>query len=803
MMEAERLSVADLVLSLQQGLKQCNELHDKKCQVTPMADRSPEQIPDWVIDTQEYCIVPGDSVPHYVTLSYVWSSPSDIRGNHAPAKRLMLRRKDLDHFKQREFLSPTSEVAGQLPRVIRDAMDFVRQSDMRYLWVDCLCIIQDDENIQDRVEKMKEIYSGALFTIIAATTSSGLYGPESSIDRASIETDSPDALHLHEALLTSYWATRGWTFQEQLLSKRAFVFLDDWVFWDCQSAIWWSKSLITTPAGGDVSASEDITIWSKDRKFCFQVNKRYREDRIAKANNNANRQLSQALTSLSMPDFRLYRELICRYNYRDLTHAQDALPAISGVLDALARGFSGGFIGGLPAVFLDAALLWQPFLKGKRRICSDEKAGPSSLLPSWSWVGWQAKIDPVSLESGLDYEAHAQHDYHPKILGRRTRGYVRPYSQTTRTLVDWSVLASADADSYTILAPELLERCKSFLDDPEGQDLPHGWCRKTGKEAYTEISIDGRMAPKEKSSNCYFHELDPTSVFRYPLPITADAGRVIKSQEYMPFLSCTTTMIEFKIRRVLIPHKKEPVLNIMTGAPLDFSIFDTPLYTGDPDLNMCCPVITLEDGQGRWAGVLRVMDGDTSLENQQTVEVIAISQGSSTYIEAALTYEERVDRLACYQFGNVNSDHYHFALSGDIQLEQEEGKNEDIPSGDESLKDNSLQDDSLEGVLSDMKIVSEWFEGDLYENMETKSDYYKSMEQEAAGLDQGPFFRRGVDCMRHDDGLLTEWEYKTYDFYNVLWVQRKGDYMERKAVGRVPKDVWEQNPGVLQKIVLG
>lgn len=46
---------------------------------------------------------------------------------------------------------------------------------------------------------------------------------------------------LHSALLATYWAKRGWTFQEQLLSKRAIVFLDGVIFWDCQHYVWWPE----------------------------------------------------------------------------------------------------------------------------------------------------------------------------------------------------------------------------------------------------------------------------------------------------------------------------------------------------------------------------------------------------------------------------------------------------------------------------------------------------------------------------------------------------------------------------------
>ncbi|OTB13827.1 hypothetical protein K445DRAFT_319722 [Daldinia sp. EC12] len=78
------------------------------------------------------------------------------------------------------------------------------------------------------------------------------------------------------------------------------------------------------------------------------------------------------------------------------------------------------------------------------------------------------------------------------------------------------------------------------------------------------------------------------------------------------------------------------------------------------------------------------------------------------------------------------------------------------------------------------------------------------MEKEADSRDQGPFFRKDLHCRRpRECAPPKEWKDKSYEFYNVLWVERRGDFMERKAAGRVPKEIWEQNQGELQNIRLG
>lgn len=83
-----------------------------------------------------------------------------------------------------------------------------------------------------------------------------------------------------------------------------------------------------------------------------------------------------------------------------------------------------------------------------------------------------------------------------------------------------------------------------------------------------------------------------------------------------------------------------------------------------------------------------------------------------------------------------------------------------------------------------------------------------------AGHDLGPLFpsashwldQHGESHQRHDYGggdLPQSWREKTYEFYNVLWIQFKDKIMYRVAAGRVPKDVWEENQGLPERVVLG
>jgi hypothetical protein len=70
-----------------------------------------------------------------------------------------------------------------LPQTFQDAIDFVRRLGQRYLWIDSLCILQDDRDDWDEQSvKMAEIYENSYLTLAASWASDctgGLYHKDS------------------------------------------------------------------------------------------------------------------------------------------------------------------------------------------------------------------------------------------------------------------------------------------------------------------------------------------------------------------------------------------------------------------------------------------------------------------------------------------------------------------------------------------------------------------------------------------------------------------------------------------------
>lgn len=543
----------------------CNQDHGKYCASSPIEHRLPRQIPDWVIDTAEGCLVPGRTASRYIALSYVWVAP-DKSTDVSTAERLMLTQKSLNQFQERGYLQ--GDVLARLPYTVKDAIVLVQKYGERYLWVDCLCIVQDSDRTRDQVDNMGEIYAGAYLTIIAATTAGRLN------TRKSTRCHSLDStIQLYEKLFKTKWATRGWTFQEQMLSKRVIIFLDKEVFWDCQRCVWNRDDLTPESAPGTT------------------LTRPYYET-------------ARRISTMSQPDLDMYIEMISLYNSRDLTYPQDALPAISGVLSTLKRTFTSGFVGGLPCTFLDLALLWQPYSIASRRVARDGGSIASrKSLPSWSWCGWQCPVDPHNLRSRFDYfeeDSSGEHTINPT-----------PSTWQTHRLVQWYALSEDMQHTSRIDEfDSLLTRPEPALHrnsvSPGTQTSHHQSKYESLREGKDARSVDTTTASSS-------HRLSVTSHHA--------SSSALQLRKDWPFLSCKTSTASLRLKAVL---KKRQYINPCYMGP---SVFELRRFAGEPADSGMCHLVCLEDKRGNQAGVLRHMNHDRA-EPGDAIELIALSTGT-------------------------------------------------------------------------------------------------------------------------------------------------------------------------------
>ncbi|KAF1996982.1 HET-domain-containing protein [Amniculicola lignicola CBS 123094] len=318
-----------------------------------------------LIDVVHGCVVPASLEWRYIALSYVWGRCKVLKNETSIKKQLE---------------QPGSLRQLEPPRTVQDAIELVRSLGERYLWVDALCIIQDDQADKDsQIGSMALVYSCAIATIVAAAgddANAGLPGvqPESRLAWQRIETiqgrsftnrwefDAPTSRSyrdLNHFLEMSTWITRGWTFQESALSRRLIVFLPTIVLF--QSAGIFREE--------DIYDSEDAETLCERGLHYFNMLSTLHQDGLARDK---------------------YFEALWYYSTRRLSYPGDALNAFAAVLDVLKPLFRCEYVYGLPANEFDVALLWLPGSKLQRRI--DSSTG-KQCFPSWSWAGWEGVID--------------------------------------------------------------------------------------------------------------------------------------------------------------------------------------------------------------------------------------------------------------------------------------------------------------------------------------------------------------------------------------------------------------------------
>jgi hypothetical protein len=160
------------------------------------------------IDVRENCLTTLYKPERYVALSYVWGTSKSsftVKAN----------------LNERMKPGGLTAVIDQISAVILDAISLTRDIGERYMWIDSLCIVQDDSTSkQEAISKMDIVYENALMTIIAAADGNaddGLPGVRHCSRRMAqaSATIGPDLRmivpHNLKALEHSTWASRAWT----------------------------------------------------------------------------------------------------------------------------------------------------------------------------------------------------------------------------------------------------------------------------------------------------------------------------------------------------------------------------------------------------------------------------------------------------------------------------------------------------------------------------------------------------------------------------------------------------------------
>jgi len=268
-----------------------------------------------------------------------------------------------------------------LPPVIADAIVVTAALGERYLWVDSMCIVQDDELDKTKfLTIMDAIYDHAVVSIINAATADanapiGLSGMRTPCHRRTHEPFLVNGVWLAEALDPGHgsfrgyldectWSTRGWTFQEGLFSRRCLIFTTDQIFWQCRKSSWCEGSF-----------------WERDDEL--QIYRHYFAANL----------LTSIYEIRDRNWINVYLAILQKYLLRTFTSEADRLHALSGIHQALEDVTKEKFFWGIPRSRLEHGIAFTPAEPAMRRDCHHsflDSQGHlvSSQFPSWSWVGW-------------------------------------------------------------------------------------------------------------------------------------------------------------------------------------------------------------------------------------------------------------------------------------------------------------------------------------------------------------------------------------------------------------------------------
>lgn len=294
----------------------------------------------------------------YTTLSYCWGD----------AKFVTLTKETYrSHYHD-------GILVNNLPRTYRDAIRVTHSIGVYYIWIDSLCIVQEDKNDwETEAAKMAAIYEGSYLTIAAGSASNphaGFLNDRLIQGRflTTLDVWSPGAsskinIHIREMIEHSDdtrlhpMMRRAWCLQELALSKRVILYNANELAWKCRR----------------MSSCECGELNYGDRHPPIIVEERRETE-------------GQELRKFGQK----WLETAEKYSAMQLTEESDILPAIGGLASRMHYNKLGRYLAGLWEADIIHGLLWGLRDESMRR--------PSAYqAPSWSWA---SVIGPVYWDSG-------------------------------------------------------------------------------------------------------------------------------------------------------------------------------------------------------------------------------------------------------------------------------------------------------------------------------------------------------------------------------------------------------------------
>ncbi|KAB8219610.1 hypothetical protein BDV33DRAFT_231470 [Aspergillus novoparasiticus] len=292
---------------------------------------------------------------------------------------------------------------SELSHTFREALEIAAGIGLQYIWIDALCILQDDDHDWARESaKMGDVYRHAAITINAFASADGMgqcttaYPPNNLVDYAcriggEVYVHEEDGGFADVYELEGIIQTRGWVFQEEQLSPRRLYCGKHHLVWKC--AEMWARNDRPCGFSGEVFDKPFMSTYP-----CSNWSFAYRQ----------------------------WRRMVQSYTRHNLTYAaKDKLPAISGLAAVFEQGFPGhhvgDYLGGIWRGDIYRGLLWY---RDGNAIDRDRRIEG----PSWSWASWDGPINFVFEDDDAGWPA--------RMTWQPQRKYPCKVREASTTLMD-------------------------------------------------------------------------------------------------------------------------------------------------------------------------------------------------------------------------------------------------------------------------------------------------------------------------------------------------------------------------------
>jgi hypothetical protein len=400
----------------------------------------------------------------YVALSYCWGGKSELE----LCPPFVTTGTNIRQLQQAGI------AISELPLTIQHALLVTKLVEIRYIWIDSICIIQDsNDDWELEATKMAAVYAMAKLTIIAASSTSchsGFLDVNLSYCNPTIPSQSPFLLEARASCNSGFHRersighldptcdpidVRGWTLQEELLSSRYIKFTKDDIQWRCNSH---QDCMCTQGVMGNYTG-----LWQNKSQLVDQ-------DRDTD-----------------------WCRFTMEFSRRKFTKDTDKLIAIS----SLARIAASKFMAPEGQVAYIAGLWSCDFVRQINWVCNSGQMTDGYVAPSFSWASLNCNPPGAWLRGGFEHElcqfraASVSPSLQGNIFGSVSAGSATLYGPVVRTTV---TLPKAEHETRLYISIHEFEAWVTF-DCPVSEKLhPDGYkilqrSRNQNAVAFGEYSV--------------------------------------------------------------------------------------------------------------------------------------------------------------------------------------------------------------------------------------------------------------------------------------------------------------------------